>query len=307
MSTPADTGSPLSQGMPDTASVLSDVELPDAQSDPETVVDDAAGPCAFMEIYSRPRVAPLVQAAGLQVGPSLDLRTGWDFLRADAQEQAVALVLRLDPLVLMLSPPCTVFSQMQHSVKNRRRSQTAWNHRYNNGLELFRFALRLFLLQLRRGRYAVLEHPWLASSWQLPEVLALLTDSQVHAYVFDQCLLGLRTKVLQDPVRKRTKFLTNFLRLQQTFTISCDTNTCNHEPGHTVLQGSEGGESRCTFPQQYPAGMCQALAYEVFQEVQHGPLALVQQAPLQPLPDNESDVEMPEDDSAEPDITGLSF
>ena len=135
----------------------------------------------------------------------------------------------------------------------------------------------------------------------------MLTDSQVHTYVFDQCLLGLRTKVLQDPVRKRTKFLTNFLRLQQTFTILCDTNTCNHEPGHTVLQGSEGGESRCTFAEQYPAGMCQALAYEVFQEVQHGPLALVQQAPLQPLPDNESDVEMPEDDSAEPDITGLSF
>ena len=68
----------------------------------------------------------------------------------------------------MLSPPCTVFSPLQHSMTHRRRDYDAWNRQYEEGLLLFRFALSLFRKQVMAGRYGVLEHPSRATSWELP-------------------------------------------------------------------------------------------------------------------------------------------
>ena len=212
----------------------------------------------LMEVFSVPRIAPVVVARGMRAAPSMDLLNGFNFHDVLARERCYAALGSYKPLVLMLSP-CTVFSPLQHSMTHRRRDYAQWATDYDAGLELFRFALALWRKQCMAGRYAVLEHPARASSWALPEVASLLQEFPgAQVYTFDQCLLGLRTLVDQNPVRKRTRFLSNWPRLGQScFNRVCDATTCNHLPRtHTWLQGSEGNVSRARAAQEYPRDFC---------------------------------------------------
>ena len=136
------------------------------------------------------------------------------------------------------------------------------------------------------GRYAVLERPWLATSWKLLSADKLRHLPGVRDYVFDQCLHGLCTTVEKNPVRKRTRLLSNWSLLAHDFNQRCNALTCNHTPAsHTWLQGHEGFESRCRAAQVYPLPMVQAMARLVRMEVLH--------RPTQPLDSEESDVELP--------------
>ena len=101
----------------------------------------------------------------------------------------------------------------------------------------------LFEIQVRAGRRAVLEHPSQATSWSLPATRRLLQSNMaINLYIFDQCLLGLRTAVQGDPMRKRTKFMSNLPGLPaQGFNTRCTAETCNHIPRvHVWCQGKEG-------------------------------------------------------------------
>ncbi|CAJ1415004.1 unnamed protein product [Effrenium voratum] len=222
-----------------------------------------------MEIYSSPRIAPFCQRLLLQCGPSIDLKTGFDLTKQYFQQQVLSQLATLQPLVIMLSPPCTVFSQVQNTLQHRRKDLDLWKARFAEGLALFMFALMVFKAQVVAGRYAVLEHPWLASSWALPAVQNLLnTVANIRVLVFDQCLLGLRTTVRQLPVRKRTKLLTNWPGISPCFNVRCSAETCNHVPmSHAWLQGAEGGVSRCRSAQEYPDTFCANFASSVKAQV----------------------------------------
>ena len=263
---------------------LSDVELPspegsdDELSLPDNVPEEGdgsrkAGPFAgqttasfaFMEVFSMPRICPFVQQFGLRTAGSFDIHNGWNFLLAEARARCLALVRSLQPLVIMLSPPCTVFSQIQHSMKNRRRCYDEWNKTYAEGLALWKFALLIFKEQVTAGRFAIIEHPWLATSWQLAETRAVISSCpNVAFYVFDQCLLGLVTVTDKLPVRKRTRLLANLPGMPPELSTLCAAATCNHFPqSHVWLQGAEGGQSRCRAAQEYPAGLSRVIARTV--------------------------------------------
>ena len=66
-----------------------------------------------VEAYSPPRVTEEAKKFGLKAGEAWDLTNGWDFTRKDHQEQAEAYLDKEKPLVLIGSPPCTPFSQLQ--------------------------------------------------------------------------------------------------------------------------------------------------------------------------------------------------
>ena len=258
------------------------VSLPASPRTDETV--------AFMEVFSQPRVAPAVRSLGWRVGPSLDLLTGYNFLNEESRKACVKLVIDLEPRVLMLSPPCTVFSQMQHSNKNRRSDLVLWEQRYEEGKQLWKFACMLFRLQVRLGRHAVIEHPWMATSWSLPISDEMHQLPHVQDFVFDQCLHGLRTAVEGNPVRKRTKLMSNWPLLANDFNTRCTPATCNHTPlTHVWLQGQEGPMSRRRAAQVYPDGMVSSLANAVQVEMLHG------QPPLRQLvaDEGEESVELP--------------
>lgn len=224
-------------------------------------------PVQFMEIFSNPRIAPEVRRLGQTCGPSIDLGTGWDLTKKAVQQRLLQLLYVLQPLVLMLCPPCTVFSCVQNTMRDRRADYKKWEKQYAEGLCLFKFALLIFRLQVQAGRKVVLEHPWRASSWTLACTQNILALHDVFQTVFDQCLLGLRTLQTDQAVRKRTVFMTNWTGLCSSFSTRCTPATCNHFPSfHAQLQGAEGGMSRTRAAQTYPLRFCQNFAQSVFQE-----------------------------------------
>ena len=80
---------------------------------------------AICEIYSPPRVARIGEKRGLGPGWSLDFTTtdsegrAWDFDDPRCRERARRLVERTRPLLLIGSPMCTWFSQLQALNKKR--------------------------------------------------------------------------------------------------------------------------------------------------------------------------------------------
>ena len=65
------------------------------------------------EIYSPPRIALHLQKKGYQVGSSFDLQTGWDLSQDNHRRQMWRILREERPEVLVVSPPCTVFSRLQ--------------------------------------------------------------------------------------------------------------------------------------------------------------------------------------------------
>lgn len=248
---------------PDVLSLPSSCESEDLP-EPDEVVDDAAMPAAvptapvdFLEIFSELRISRHAVRAGMVCAPAVDLKTGFDLLKAEDQERCVQVIKACRPKYLMLSPPCTMFSTMQHLSTGKRKDQAAFERRLCEATLLWRFALRCFSLQNDAGRRVALEHPASASSWALDCSQPLLAWS--GSAVFDQCLFGLRTRVHNEPVRKRTRLMTNSPALRACFSRRCSRETCNHVPRkHTVLQGREGGMSRTKAAEVYPDGLCQA-------------------------------------------------
>ena len=82
---------------------------------------------------------------------------------------------------------------------------------------LLRFSMLLATMQLRAGRKFVFEHPASASSWGESCVKALAGRRHVDTVIFDQCTLGLKSPVSEQPMMKTTKLLTNVPKILQTF------------------------------------------------------------------------------------------
>ena len=120
---------------------------------------------------------------------------------------------------------------------------------------LLQAALTLAAALLRACGYFVIEHPrpreGFPSIFKLSETLAMLEDKSVQLTIFDQCRFG------QFAV-KGTGLLSNIPG------VSCRFGGCfcNHPRGqHVSLQGVDSsGRFLTSYAQEYPAGMCEALA-----------------------------------------------
>jgi hypothetical protein len=206
----------------------------------------------FMEIYSPPRLVPLAVQAGMRASASLDLLTGWNFLTADGRALAVQEVKTRRPKVLMLSPPCTMFSGLMNlnwfKLPVDRREQSLIN-----GTTHLEFSMLLADLQHSSGRGFCFEHPQTARSWKNERVDKM--KGQVQMATFDQCMFGLRSKVDAILMKKTTRLLTNIPQLHAAF----DGRRCDKSHHHVSIQGTEGGEKRSVWAQRYPAPMCEVL------------------------------------------------
>ena len=75
---------------------------------------DYGGPVDVVEVYSPPRVASTANKFGLQAGESFDLATGWGFSKAADRREVEKYMVEHEPLLLIGSPLCTMFSSLQH-------------------------------------------------------------------------------------------------------------------------------------------------------------------------------------------------
>ena len=119
----------------------------------------------------------------------MDLTTGWDFNKVEDRREAEEYIDREQPLVLIGSPPCVAFSQLQSLIpdSDRKAKQLA------DGIKHMQFVARLYEKQIQAGRLFIHENPAHAKSWALPCIQKMLRKNGVEVVEADQCMFGLRT------------------------------------------------------------------------------------------------------------------
>lgn len=213
------------------------------------------------EVYSAPRVTLQAHKFGLVGDLAVDLSTGYNLLDRNDEIKCILHLNVRKPRVVILSPPCTMFSQLQHG--NWGRMHGKWE-KLRNGVQLLDFAVELAVKQTLAGRAFILEHPVAALSWRRPNVLQLLAMPGVATVEFDQCMVGLATPISGAPIQKRTRLATNLPAVVQVFTpLQCKGSHGRH--GH--CQGSEGGIKMSTHCQKYPDQMVHKLLEGIVQSL----------------------------------------
>ena len=219
-------------------------------------------PQLFAEFYSVPRVICALwdqTDLGGQHVVALDINTGWDFLQPDLCALSLQLLRVWSIMVLMLSPPCTAFSALQAMWNFPKLSPARVAQIWRLGMIFLGHAMDAARVQLDGGRFFAFEHPASATSWKQPCVQAVMARPGVVVVQFDQCMLGLTTKVNQVPTRKRTKIMTNMPELCRRLRPY----RCDRSHVHCMIQGSEGGCKRSVWAQKYPPAMCKVIAESV--------------------------------------------
>ena len=215
-------------------------------------------PQDIAELYSPPRVLPVARGFGQRGCLSLDIMTGWDFNSEADRMLSRRLLVKLDVKHVILSPPCTAFSELQRLWNYKRMTPEAIQQQWTQGMVHLNHSMDCAMDQLSRNACFGFERPARASSWRQPEVQRVLSQPGVVVVSFDQCMLGLKSKVHGIPMRKRTKIATNSRALAARFAMPCC--RCDRSHVHQTIQGSEGGLRRSVWAQMYPPGMVDLLA-----------------------------------------------
>lgn len=116
------------------------------------------------EIYSPPRVVTRAARHGLRPGFSLDLtgndETGnkWDFSDAKMRNKAADMINDEQPEMLILSPMCSSFSQMQN-LNYSKMDPDEVRAKLREGMLHLKFAAKLCRLQVQHNKMFMFEHP----------------------------------------------------------------------------------------------------------------------------------------------------
>ena len=203
------------------------------------------------ELFCPGRFAEVASAFHLIPGTAFDLRIGWDLCTAHGRQECWQQLHREMPLVVIGSPPCSSFSVLQALNKDTDKRRAAMKE----GLRFVQFCCSVYRWQLDRGAGFLHEHPWAASSFQLPCIQDLRRRTEVQLVRCDQCAFG-QAAWHQGPsgwewrlARKRTGFLTNIPEIASTLNRKCDGS---HE--HASLFG---GTARPT--ERYPPKLVAAI------------------------------------------------
>ena len=154
----------------------------------------------MVELYSQRRIA---QEAGLRkysrvnLQPcwSLDLEmvdpatsSPWDLSKKDTQNKVKKMILEGKPFMVIGSPPCTAFSQLQ-GLNNFKRDPQVVKKELAEACAHIIFCFEMYEIQRKAGRFFMHEHPSSARSWKRPEVLDMLLKEDVELVEVDMCAI----------------------------------------------------------------------------------------------------------------------
>lgn len=218
----------------------------------------------FAEVFSPPRVVFAVRDKGLKAQLSLDLKTGFDLLTIGGRGAALRLLNQHVPEFIMLSPPCTMYSQLQVCFNNFERMNAATVYRRKQEARvLLEFAVSLATKALQEGRYFCLEHPYRATSWNEPCLRALADNPGCFTVDFDQCRTGLCCPETMQPIRKRARLLSNAPCVRDVF----QPLQCECQGPHRRVAGHVNGVPLSQLCQEYTPQLCEKLAQAVLATV----------------------------------------
>ena len=220
-----------------------------------------------VELYSQPRIAQeaAVRKYGgtqLKSGWSLDLTMRdpatdlpWDLSKRDVQNKVRRMVVEGKPFMLVGSPPCTAFSQLQ-GLNSAKRDPKVVKAELAAACAHVAFCFEMYEVQRRAGRYFMHEHPSAASSWNRPEVLEMLLKEDVELVEVDMCHFGMvgSDELGEALVRKRTKVLTNSCEVARRIAQRCD-----GQHRHIHLVGGRAKKAQL-YPRAFSRAVCEGIA-----------------------------------------------
>ena len=195
------------------------------------------------EIYSPERVVRAAKMMGLKGGISMDITTHdprgrpWDFDVPEMRNQAVRHLIEVKPLLLIGSPMCTMFSQLQALNWGRSMEKDSLMYaQWRKAVRHMEFVSKLYKLQIQGGRYFLHEHPRTASSWTLRCMRDIIQERGVYRVEADMCRFGLTAvdALGEGLVKKPTSFLTNSLCIADSIGLRCNNSwgRCLHRHVH---------------------------------------------------------------------------
>ena len=225
--------------------------VPDGCDDPKGKVR-----ADITEVFSPPRIAEVGKLRGWRSGGSLDLTTcdangeRWNFDVPRKRQQALDLVAKTRPRLVIGSPQCTAYSILQNMNRAVLGEERYWDM-IRRARKHLAFCCELYELQLLQGRYFLHEHPSTARSWKEACIQRIAHLPRVHVYQADLCAHGMvQTDALGEaPVKKPTKFMTNSEAIGAEVGKRC----CG---GHRHIS-LVGGRAKAA--QKYPKGLCDAV------------------------------------------------
>ena len=129
---------------------------------------------------------------GLTPGMAFDT-LGYDLLCPQAREHVREYIRHMKPGLVLLAPPCHMFSQLQNLSQNKREGDTVLMARYlmkrKAANKLLAFAAEVCHLCLELGLTFVLERPWAAKSWATKPIEQLLRRDDTFISRCDQSVL----------------------------------------------------------------------------------------------------------------------
>ena len=201
------------------------------------------------EAFSPPRVAARARDRKLAGGWSFEIlgedpvtKRKWDLSDEKEVQRAKHLIRKEGTHVLIMSPPCTLFSLLQSMNKKFDESE------YQRAVKLFLAAIELCELQRALGRTYVLEHPQASRAWKLREAVALMAHETTLEVNFHMCGHGMtsRDEHGEGLVFKPTKVLTNSPSIAEKVNVRC----CG---GHRHVQLTCGRANAAAI---YPQSLC---------------------------------------------------
>ena len=211
-----------------------------------------------MELYSPPRVLPMTDASGIcsDLGClSFDILNGWDFRVTSLKALSIRILESWDIARLFLSPPCTMFSELQRLFNYKRMTKEVFDARMQEARGYLQHSMHAAKKQHLKRRMWMYEHPWKASSWKLEEIQSVQKLPGVYTVDFDMCACGLLSPA-GVPVKKRTRIMSN----SKSLLSALKDKQCDRSHEHRPIEGSEMGHSMSKWCQVYPPGLVSILA-----------------------------------------------
>ena len=216
------------------------------------------------EVYSLPRVASMAEEMGMRGGFSLDLTApgpdgrSWDFSKPSHRTRAMRLVNERRPYLLVGSPPCTAYSNLQNLNKCRPGGEEKVAAAQLKAQVHLDFCAKLYSIQLAAKRYFVHEHPTSATSWKVKSIQQIADSPTVLTAKAHMCAYGMMSadKDGEGPALKPTTFLTNSVCLHRALGKRCP----GHERHVHLMEG------RAAKAQEYPRGLCRAMVVGIVEQ-----------------------------------------
>ena len=225
----------------------------------------------IVELFSPPRINEKIDRMsskkGIVAGTSFDLivdkRTGetWNFLKPEDRRRCWNRLEEERPWVVIGSPPCTAFSTINTGLNYPKMNRDEVLRRQGEARVLLGFALAVYHWQLNRGCYFLHEHPDSASSWELPEVRAMMGRPGVQVTKTDACVLGMKTvdaSGVEGPVKKPTRWMGNAPYLMKELSRRCEGRHESHVP---LMNGRAAGAA--IYPPELVAAIVRGIQPQV--------------------------------------------